>query len=176
MAFVVCLKYVNKSEINIQISKVAEVSDGCRLFRWELLRLGRHHADIDVRVHASLREDRAEEKILLRLEASYSYMRSMVRRPLLLHTVEVEFEIPEMAQVSVPVTNGEKISLPPSLMNMMIGVGVGALRGMIAQRTAGTPLEDRPLPLINISSLVSRLIYGEPSGSRVVPLEEPICR
>lgn len=155
---------------------MAEVSDRCHLYRWELLRIGNSPTDIDVRVHASLSEDHTDSRVTLHLEVTYSYMRTMIRRPLLQHAVDVEFEIPDISKVLVPVINGEKIAIPPSLVTMMLGIAVGALRGMIAQRTAGTALEKRPLPLINISSLVSRLIYGEPSGRRVIPLEEPVCR
>ena len=109
------------------------------------------------------------------LTATYTYMRGMIKRPLLEYAVVAEFEIPEMSGYVKFTPSHETVSVPPSLMNLMLCVAVGALRGMIARKTSGTPLENHPLPLINISSLVSKLIYGERADNRVVPLEEPVC-
>ena len=56
--------------------------------------------------------------------------------------------------------------------DVMYGVAIGALRGMLAQRLAGTMLEAYPLPLVNISELVSRHLYGNAPSQLTIPLED----
>lgn len=154
---------------------MAELPEHCRLNRWELLRYGGNPAEIAVNLRASLEQDSSKERLSLKVAVDYSYMRDMVKRPLLEYAVEADFEIPGLARYVRFSTSREKVAIPPSLMNLMLSVAVGSLRGMIARKTADTPLENHPLPLINISSLVSRLIYGEGTSDRVIPLEEPVC-
>lgn len=139
------------------------------------MRYGNTPEDISVDLRARLEPDGASERLSLQVAVTYSYMRTMIKRPLLEHAVVAEFEIPGLADLLKMTPSREKIAIPPSLMNLMLSVTIGSLRGMIAKRTAGTALEKHPLPLINISSLVSRLIYGEWPHNRVIPLEEPVC-
>ena len=85
------------------------------------------------------------------------------------------FEIPSLASHVDFSRSRDRVGIPPSLMAMMLNVAIGALRGMIAQKTVGTPIEDRPLPLVNVSQLVSRLIYGDRPPERVIPVDTQIC-
>lgn len=157
--------------MEICIERVAEIPGECHVSRWELLRYGNNPEDVVVDLVARLEDDRPAERLTLRMGVVYSYMRSMVRRRLLRHTVEVVFSIPSMDDFVPPTPARDKIDISPSVMSMMLGVAIGALRGMVAQKTAGTPLEERPLPLINISELVSRLIYGSRPSAATIPLD-----
>lgn len=134
------------------------------------MRYGSNRGNVDVGLSARIERDASTDRLRLRLSAVYTYMREMVRRPLLEYAVEAEFEIPELDEYVAFSGDRSMIDIPPGVMTMMLGVAVGALRGMIAQRTAGTALEDRPLPLVNLSRLVSRLIYGTRPSSKIVPL------
>lgn len=163
------------SELDIRISRISEVAGKCHLHRWEMLRYGNLQDDIIVDLKARIEEDNASDSLVLRLEAFYSYMRSMVRRPLLDYAVEVVFEIPSVADYVGFTPARDRVAIPPSLMAMMLNVAIGALRGMIAQKTVGTPLEERPLPLVNVSQLVSRLIYGDRPSERTIPVSSQIC-
>lgn len=140
-----------------------------------MLRYGNNPADISVDLKASVDEDMASDRLSLRLGVVYTYMRSMVRRPLLDYNVEAVFEIPALGEHVSFSPSRERLDIPPSLMTLMLSVAVGALRGMIAQKTVGTPLEDRPLPLVNITWLVSRLIYGDRPSARTIPLDGQVC-
>ena len=102
-------------------------------------------------------------------------MRGMIRRPLLSYAAEAVFEIPGLAEYAMGIPSGDRVELPPAVMTLMLGVGIGAIRGLIAQRTAGTVLESRPLPLINVSGLVSRLIYGDVPAGHAIPFGAPVC-
>lgn len=162
--------------MDICIERVAEVPGECHLSRWEMLRYGNHPEDIAVDLVARVEDDRVAERLALRVGVFYTYMRSMVRRPLLRQTVEVVFTIPSMEDFVSFTPARDKIDIAPSVISMMLGVAIGALRGMIAQKTTGTPLEGRPLPLVNVSGLVSRLIYGDRPSRATIPLGEPaVC-
>ncbi len=167
---------VKKSELDIRLVKVAEVADHCHLNRWEILRYGNRAEDIAIDLNARVEADHASDMLTLRLEALYTYMRGMVKRPLLSHTVEAVFEIPSLAEYVTFNQTRDKVDLPPSVMSLMLSVAIGALRGMIAQKTAGTALENRPMPLINLTELVSRLIYGQRHDGVVIPVDDPIYR
>ena len=64
------------------------------------------------------------------------------------------------------------IELPPRIMTIMYGAAIGALRGILAQKLENTQLRDYPLPLVNVSELVSRHIYGTPAPDRTVPFAD----
>lgn len=171
-----CLIGVKDLQIDIQLTKVREVTQLTRLYRWEMLRLASDGSQIKVGLKAKV--DLLPEKcaIKLLLTAYYTRVRGMVRRPLLDFAVETEFEVDDFNRHFADAFSGERMmDLPPSVLTMMLSVGIGALRGMIAQRTKGTPLESTPLPLINISSLVSRLIYTSPSDEFTRPFSTQIC-
>lgn len=42
-------------------------------------------------------------------------------------------------------------------MTNMLGIAVGALRGIVSVRTTDTPLHRRPLPIIDLNVLMQRL-------------------
>lgn len=93
-----------------------------------------------------------------------------MRHDILDYNIRVYFEIEPFD--SLRTDDGKDIALPPSLMTLMYGVAIGALRGMLAQRLAGTMLEAYPLPLVNISELVSRHLYGNAPSQLTIPLED----
>lgn len=158
------------SELDIRIVKIAELPGKCHINRWEMMRYSSNPEDISVDLHARLDTDSSSDVITLRLGAVYTYMRAMVKRPLLDYTVEAEFEIPGIENFINFSQNREVVDIPPSVMSLMLSVAVGALRGMIAQKTVGTTLEHRPLPLVNLSNLVSRLIYGSKPKEPTIPM------
>ncbi len=166
---------VKNSELDIRIVRISEVQGKSHVNRWEMLRYGNSPTDISVDLTANVGEDMALDQITLRLEVIYTYMRSMVRRPLLKSAVEAVFEIPGLDRHVAFSPSRETLEIPPSLMTLMLGVAIGALRGMVAQKTVGTPIADRPLPLVNISWLVSRLMYGNTPSRRTIPLEAQVC-
>ena len=163
------------SELDIRIVRISEADCKHHIHRWEMLRYGNSPEEISVDLKSCVEDDVASECLVLRLEALYTYMRSMVRRSLLDYAVEVVFEIPSLASHVDFSRSRDRVGIPPSLMAMMLNVAIGALRGMIAQKTVGTPFEDRPLPLVNVSQLVSRLIYGDRPPERVIPVDTQIC-
>ncbi len=167
---------MKETELDIRMVKVEEVESLTRLYRWEIFRLTGSASEVKVGLKVHLETIPRFQKVKLRLCATYTRERGMVLRPLLDYVVDVEFEIDEYQRhFGADAGHGDAFDFPPSVLTMMLGVGVGAMRGMIALRTKGTPLADKPLPLINISSLVSRLIYSSPCDENTYPLSALVC-
>lgn len=162
--------------MDIRLTKVREVTSLTRLYRWEILRMASASSQVKVGLKAKVDLLPGDGAVRLLLTAYYTRVRGMVRRPLLDFAVETDFEVDDFDRHFSDAVNGERIiDLPPSVLTLMLSVGIGAMRGMIAQRTKGTPLEATPLPLINISSLVSRLIYAAPPDGLIHPFSTQIC-
>ena len=169
-----CLSDVKDTQIDIRLKKIEEVTELTRLYRWEMLRMASAASQVKVGIKAKVELAPDDSTIKLRLTAFYTRVRGMVRRPVLDFTVDAEFEVDEFHNhFGSALANDRLIDLPPSVLTLMLSVGVGALRGMIAQRTKGTPLASTPMPLINISALVSRLIYSD--NTLTHPIGTQIC-
>lgn len=161
-----CLIYVKDIELNIRIAQVKELTSTNTVNRWELMRYD--GSPITVALHSRFHADPARHSVALQLTVSYYYYRSMMRHNLVDYPIEVSFELEPFHSLTTG-TNGE-IALPPRIMTMMYSVAIGALRGMLAQKAANTILRDYPLPIVNVSELVSRHIYGSPVPDNSVPL------
>ena len=167
---------VKDLQMDIRLTKVQEVTSLTRLYRWEMLRMASASSQVKVGLKAKIDLLPKEGVIKLILTAYYTRARGMVRRPLLDFAVATEFEVDNFDRhLAHALDRDRMVDLPPSVLTLMLGVSIGALRGMIAQRTKGTPLESSPLPLINITSLVSRLIYADTADDYTHPLSAQIC-
>lgn len=152
-------------ELNIRIAEVAEIPPS-HLNRWELLRYSGEKLTLTLTSQFGV--NAADRQVQLRIRARYSYVRGMVMRPLASVGCSVTVDIdPFPAELA-----GANAQLPPRLMTIMYSTAVGALRGMIAMRVAGTALSACPLPLVNISELVSNHLYGSPVPKVSFPLDE----
>ena len=138
--------------------------------RWELMRYD--GSPITVYIRSRFHAIPAGHSVALTLTAVYYYYRSQMRHNLVEYPVEVTFEIDPYT--SLASDTEDEIELPPRIMTMMYSVAIGALRGMLAQKAANTPLRDYPLPIVNVSELVSRHLYGSPSPDRTIPLVDYI--
>lgn len=152
-------------ELNIRIAEVAELP-GSHVNRWEMMRYNGEKLSLTLTSRFGV--NTSGRQVELRIRAFYHYMRSMVTRPLAdigcVVTVDVDPFPLELAD--------GRTDLPPRLMTIMYGVAIGALRGMVSVRVSGTMLGGYPLPLVNISELVSRHLYGTPVPRVSFPLDE----
>lgn len=147
---------------NITILSVNEVPDSTAINRSALRRLGTRPVtvDINVRVVTNL------EKSIVSLVVSCSYLAKTeyLRQRILVSSVVANFGVENLAGVVVT-KGGEKV-LPRETMLTMLGVAVGALRGVVAVRTQDTKLRHSPLPLIDLNTLLARLRYGQTPVNR----------
>ncbi len=155
-------------EYNIRIANVREVPSVCHISRWERMRYA--GGEIAVTLASKFIPHPEIHTISLRLTTTYCHMRSMMRHTILRYCIEMDFELEPEGMPRFD--NGKGIDLPPRLMMLMYGPAVGALRGMLAIRTANTFLQEYPLPLINISALVSAHVNGSQVPDGIVPLTD----
>ena len=157
---------MKEKDINIRIAKIRELTEQNSINRWELMRY--YGSGITVTLESCFHARPARHCVSLTIAARYHYIRNQLRHNLLYYGIEVFFDIEPFNSLN----SGEnsEVTLPPRLMTIMYGVAVGALRGMLAQRVEHTQLRDYPLPLVNISELVSRNIYGTPVPEHAIPL------
>ena len=157
---------MKEKDVNIRIAKIRELSRQNSINRWELMRYC--GSKITVTLESRFHARPARHCVSLVVATRYHCMRDQLRHDLLYYGSEVFFDIEPFSSLDAN-DNGE-MELPPRLMTIMYGVAIGALRGMLAQKVERTQLRDYPLPLINISELVSCHIYGTPAPEHAIPL------
>ena len=64
----------------------------------------------------------------------------------------------------------QKVSVSSELLSIMLGVGVGSLRGMLTLRTDKTVFSHFPLPIINISHVIATMKGDVLQNNAVSPI------
>lgn len=118
-------------------------------------------SDVDVELTTHFRNIAGTHRVLLRLGAHYTVVRSQIRRRLLDYVVDAEFDLGDTRGM-IAATDVD-IVVTTDVLRLMFSITLGAIRGMIALRTADTFLSDYPLPVYDISVLIANL--SAPVGS-----------
>lgn len=141
-------------EFDIQIRSIEELPKHSALHRWELLR---HPADCPVECTVSVGFDSptANDCVAMRLTVRYTSMRGGIMRPLLTYSIRVNYGIMDLKHRAMVTDNA--VYLAQGLLPLMLSIGIGALRGMVALRTSGTALAGHPLPVLSIPTLLKHL-------------------
>ena len=139
--------------LDIRILSIAENKSLTYINRWEIMRYT--GTDIHVDLTAKFSMNRSSSIATVELGAHYSALRLQVMRRLLDYTVRVKFEIFNLSGL-VDIEYGDML-VPPGLLRMMLGVSLGALRGMIAVYTAHTFLANFPLPLYDLNEIINSM-------------------
>lgn len=143
-------------DFNISLRSIGEVEGASVLNRRAAMRASGKDISVDMTVRVV--PDLEASTISLIVTASYIAKGVIVRERLLTRSAYATFEIQDLRQhIEI---NGEDVVVGGKLMMMMLGIAVGALRGIISVRIAGTPLKNRPLPIIDLTALMYRLRYG----------------
>lgn len=153
-----------ETPIDIQVSSVRELRRLCEVHRWELLIFDNSPVDIEISVDFVRTPDRS---LRLQIGAHYTYLRAQVMRPLLDYVTEVVFRIPDLDDIADITDSGEML-IDPEALAMMMGIGLGALRGMVALRTEGSALEKRPIPIMSIAELITQLAPAASAPSATI--------
>lgn len=122
-----------------------------------------------VNVGLSARFDMSRESAIATVVVGvhYTTLRSQVVRKLMDYTIKARFEVSELSGM-VDIEYGD-ILIPPGLLHLMLSVSIGALRGMVALRTANTFLANFPLPLMDLSEVMAHMDMG--IGQVLTPLQ-----
>ena len=120
------------------------------LHHWELVRYNGGFVNVELSAGMSLGQN--NHVATLTLGAHYTTMRGQILRNLMDYTVKAHFEVDGLVSVE-----DDAAMMPPGLLRMMLGVTIGAIRGMIAIRTAHTFLANFPLPLMDLDALMENM-------------------
>ncbi len=157
---------MKQGEVNFRLSGLRELPQESHISS-RLIRICRGE-EIGVALRLRVEPDVRSSLVRLKLGVCYSCVHGYLRRTLLDYHIEADFEIDRL-QEHVEMSGADAV-LSTRLMTMMLSVTIGSLRGMLAIRTARTWLADYPLPVINISELISRLHYGSDWNADALPL------
>lgn len=146
--------YMKQEELDVRLVSLRESKEKTKLYRWEFMRY--EGGIVDVGLSTGFRINRRHHTVTLILGAHYTTLRSQIVRRLLDYVVEAEFEVSDLGVVMDD--EGGEVFLTTDMLGMMLSVGVGAMRGMIALRTSNTFLMHYPLPVYNIGTLVDNIV------------------
>ena len=132
---------MEETEVNISLVSVSEVKGATAFNRRALRHLGHTPLNVDLNVRAV--PDIERSIISLVVSCSYIGVFDFIRTRVFTCAVVVNFEV-----------------VSGKVMSTMLGMAVGALRGVIAVRTADTPLRFRPLPIIDLTALMYRMQFA----------------
>ncbi len=142
--------------VNISLVSCVEVDGATVINRRALRRLGSAPVTVDMNVR--LLPDMERNLISLVVGCTYVAVIGLLKTHVFTCTSLTTFEIENLRdQVE---KRGEDQIIGGKLMMTMLGIAVGALRGMVAVRTKDTPLRYTPLPMIDLTTLMYRLHYG----------------
>ena len=150
------------NSVNLSLLSCVEIEGATVINRRALRRLGASPVTVDMNVRVL--PDMERNLISLVVGCTYVAVIGLIRTHVFTCTSLTTFEIENLRQQVEQ--RGEDQIIGGKLMMTMLGIAVGALRGMVAVRTSDTPLRHTPLPMIDLTSLMYRLHYGSrPSES-----------
>lgn len=99
-----------------------------------------------------------EEKIIgITTGIQYSYEEN----PIMECHYSFTFKYEEDVNGSVIISNENGIKINQDILNVIISVAIGAIRGIIIAKTAGTNMSKYPLPIIRMEDLLGSIIISK---------------
>lgn len=144
---------MDKVLLQIRLMKIREVS--FQSYITDKFDEGIKPGDIHIGLTLSLRPDLEKEELELITGVRYYCVSSCISRNLLDYKISMLYSIaglPDYVEVK-----GETSVVKSELLSMLLAWGIGSLRGMLALRTPNTVLDDYPLPVIPLASLIAGL-------------------
>lgn len=111
---------------------------------------------IEVGMDVALNPDLTHNRLGLTTGVRYHSEPGEVRKELLNYRISSVFEVVDLESYIISREN-EMIVIRPELVTMLLGIAVGAIRGMLVLKTAGTFFDNFPLPVISIKPLLETL-------------------
>lgn len=152
--FTAYTKIFYMEELDIKIKRVKEMRKLSSVNRWELM-LYSAGTPIDLDISADFITVPGTSELRVQLGAHYTCLRAQIVRKLLDYVIEVSFDVKEIGG-KADITDSEML-IDPEVLALMLSVGVGALRGMVALRTEGSVLEKHPVPVLRIRDLITKV-------------------
>lgn len=150
------MRMKHSDKFDIRLIDISEVKRASVIHHWEMMRY--EGGKVNVALSASFNMCRESSEAIITVGVHYTTLRSQVIRKLMDYAVRARFEISDIKGL-VDIEYGD-ILLPPGLLHLMLSVSVGALRGMLALRTANTFLANFPLPLLDLTEIMDHMDMG----------------
>lgn len=147
---------MNRHDIDIRLITLRELSPLCNIHHWEMMRYD--GSPVEVNLTTSFKKIEGANVVVLRLGVNYTTMRAQIIRKLFDYVIEAEFEIVEQDS-DTSFSDGDVV-VPTDILALMLSIGIGGLRGMIALRTQNTFLHHYPLPVYNLDTLIENIIFA----------------
>lgn len=144
---------MDKIVLQIRLMKIKEVSYSSR-FTGQF-KDGLTPSDIHIGLTLALRPDLAQEQLELIVGVRYYAIPACVPCDLLTYKISMRYSIAGLADYVE--MKGNTSAIKPELLAMLVGWGIGSLRGMLALRTCETILDDYPLPVIPLGPLITAM-------------------
>ena len=149
--------------VDIRLLELREAKSDSVLHRWEVVRY--NGSPVDVELSNDVTYERATHTVTLHLGVHYTTLRSQIRRRLLDYAIEARFQLISDGALEI---DDDEVVISTELLRLMLSIGIGALRGMISLRTAGTFLVHYPLPIYNMDRLIQNIVMaGDPIESDI---------
>lgn len=140
---------------------IREIPGQCRINRWEMIKYSGTSVEVELKTGVSVAPE--HERLTMTVAAVYTTSRALVERKLMEYTIEAVYEIEDLGHIVE--ASDDSVMIPPDLLSLLLSLSIGALRGMIALRTANTFLANYPLPIYRIDTLISNMAGGRRAGS-----------
>lgn len=150
------------SETGIKVRDIREDRALSKIYRWELM-LQRQsvNPEVDVELLVGFLNSTESDSVKVRLGALFTGMRGQIRRRLLDYYIEADFRVDTLEFAGLnEASEFREVMLTSEALRLMLSITLGALRGMLALRTAGTLLADYPLPIYNLDELTEKLVVS----------------
>lgn len=141
-------------QLDIRLITLREIPERCRVHHWDMMRYG--GTPVEVHLSTDFRANKEAHMLTLTLGVHYSTLRSQISRPLMDYELEADFEI--LAAEEVAAIERGDLLVPTDLLALMLSIGIGAARGMIALRAGNTFLRHYPLPIYDIPTLINNIL------------------
>lgn len=161
---------MRKGDVDIRLSELHEVASLSSLDRRAIRRYG--GSRIDVGLNVRMESDVKNSTVTMVVGVAYNTTRHIMRERLLQYTVAAEFEVDSLSEHLQ--ADGVEAIVSAQLMRLMLSVTIGSLRGMLALRTASTKLAAYPMPIFDLTEIISRMSYDD--GSVKSPFTQLVSR
>lgn len=150
------------AEIGIKVCDIHEDRSLSKIYRWEMMLMHQSvKPEIDVDLLVSFVTPENSDVVRLRIGALFTGLRGQIRRRLMDYYIDADFKVDTLEYADIRKADEfQDIMFSSESLRLMLSITLGALRGMVALRTAGTLLADYPLPIYDLDVLTEKLVVS----------------
>ena len=100
--------------------------------------------------------------MLFRSGVRYIRHRNFIGQELLFYRIAVVYKIEKLGDF-VKLENSQ-VTVDTRLLALLLSISIGSMRGMLALRTQNTVFKNYPLPLINVSEILTSMNITDSEG------------